>query len=149
MIAKETLDVLFSFHPPTIATTPRFALLARARKAAEGAVLGAWAAPLVQPKPMSADHDYIPVTRFDDMGNALRAFFDVINEHSPDGPWKGAALNHVLLARNAANERLKLNLKADDGAKQEKARELRGQFMDNLLEAQWLANRSVALDGKL
>jgi hypothetical protein len=131
MLTPRQLDNWFTYHQPTEATAPKYAAIRSAEVVVVQAFEAAWTGPC-EPKAFSLIND------------ATRMFAEVIDANCPDGEDMNAAIRHVRLARNAANEAMQL-LIASGGSGFDKA--IEAQALAYLRAARWQANTAIACDG--
>jgi len=145
MIAQETLDHWFNYHPPTPETSPKYAAILQAQNSCQNLI-------------HEALESYVPggalQPLFTEITGACHGFAQVINTMAPDSADKTASIQCVRIARMAANETLLLISKVSGTGSEEdfkvasRATELAAIAEAELLKARWQANSAIACDGK-
>jgi len=135
MFPTPDLDVLFTYHPPTEATAPRYAAVNAAFQEAVRAVTGDWPA------------ETLRTTVAGECAAALRTFGQAILDNTPPSADRTAAIRSLRLARNAINEAL-FGEPPIEGTREEYLDLVSRLPAQYLCEAKWQANSAIALEGK-
>lgn len=139
----DALAHLFTYHPPTDETRPKYVAIAQAMSACLSAIEA------MIPQADGAK-DLQPI--FQAITGATHEFAKVINTQAPDSADKSAAIRCVRLARMAANEVVLLiaTQTSDDRPTSEaekgfaQAAQLGALCENELIKARWQANAAIA-----
>lgn len=141
-----TLDHLFTYHPPTPETQPKYAAIAHGYKACLGIIRES-----LEGVAKSDDLQH----HFNEITGACRGFADIINVMAPDSADKTAAIRCLRIARMAANETALVmgHARADIPDEEAEAlfvqiRQLAVLCENELVKARWQANAAIACGGR-
>ncbi|HLD90215.1 MAG TPA: hypothetical protein VI911_04245 [Patescibacteria group bacterium] len=131
-----TLDLWFTYHPPTQEQAPHYAAIRLAE--CNAADLCGWLARCI------AGHDSIDSANpYDRVNSHCRAFAEVIVEYTPPVADQTAAIRCIRLARNALNEAISL-LASPAMPEAADLERLNGIARDQLRMARWWASSAIA-----
>jgi hypothetical protein len=98
----EQLDLLFTYHPPTDETAPKYAAITSAEEHLHDAIFNA----LFKVREQHNTNPPAYVIDYDSVNAAARSFYEAIDANCPPSADKSAAFRCVILAKMCANRGL-------------------------------------------